>query len=214
MWISNFYHDCKRVFITMPGNPVIKFIKLWFVPSVHIMFVHRIGSGIVKLWPPFSWILLIPYAVLQFIIRVIYVAIIPARTKIGPGCVILHSYGVHLHPLAKLGNNVTIAEQVGVGAAKLSDTKYPVIGDEVMLGIGSKILGPITINHHAVVGANAVVLKDMPAYAVIGGIPAKVLKINRPNKRKRENRYRPYRRNRNAHIKTDKRSGAIHINEK
>jgi len=213
MWISDFYQDSKRVFITMPGNPVIKFIKILFVPSVHIMFVHRIGHAITKLWPPFSWILLIPYAVIQFIIRVIYVAIIPARTTIGPGCVILHSYGVHLHPLAKLGKNVTIAEQVGVGAAKLSDTKYPVIGDEVMLGIGSKILGPITINHHAVVGANAVVLKDMPAYAVIGGIPAKVLKIKRP-KRRRDNRYRPYRRNRNAHIKTDKRSGPIHINDK
>ena len=197
----------------MPGSPVIKFIKLWFVPSVHIMFVHRLGSGIIKLWPPFSWILLIPYAVLQLIIRVVYVAIIPAKTKIGPGCVILHSYGVHLHPLAILGKNVTIAEQVGVGAAKLSDTKYPIIGDEVMLGIGSKILGPITINHHTVIGANAVVLKDTPAFSVVGGIPAKVLKIQRP-KKKRENRYRPYRRNRNAHIKTDNRSGAIHINEK
>ena len=213
MLISNFYHDCKRVFITMPGNPVIKFIKLWFVPSVHIMFVHRIGHSIIKLWPPFSWILLIPYTILQLIIRIVYVAIIPAKTEIGPGCVILHSYGVHLHPFAKLGKNVTIAEQVGVGAAKLSDTKYPVIGDEVMLGIGSKILGPITINHHCVVGANAVVLKDMPAYAVIGGVPAKVLKIKRP-KKKRDNRYRHYRRNRNAHIKTDKRAGAIHINEK
>ncbi len=209
-----FYHDCKRVFKTMPGNPVAKFIKLWFVPSVHIMLVHRIGHSIVKLWPPFSWILLIPYAFVQFVIKVVYVAIIPAKTEIGPGCVILHSYGVHLHPLAKLGKNVTIAEQVGVGAAKLSDTKFPIIGDNVYLGIGCKVMGSLKINNGVVVGANAVVLSNMPAYCVVGGIPAKVLKkIKRPsNNNNRKRNFRRYpRKNETARIKTDRRKGVIHV---
>ncbi len=198
----------------MPGNPVIKFIKLWFVPSVHIMFVHRIGHAIVKLWPPFSWILLIPYVFVHFVIKVVYVAIIPARTEIGPGCIILHSYGVHLHPMAKLGKNVTIAEQVGVGAAKLSDTNFPVIGDDVYLGIGCKVMGSLKINNGVVVGANAVVLSNMPAYCVVGGIPAKVLKkIKRPsNNNNRKRNFRRYpRKNETARIKTDRRKGVIHV---
>ena len=198
----------------MPGNPVAKFIKLWFVPSVHIMFVHRTGHAIVKLWPPLSWILLIPYVFVHFVIKVVYVAIIPARTEIGPGCVILHSYGVHLHPMAKLGSNVTIAEQVGVGAAKLSDTSFPVIGDNVYLGIGCKVMGSLEINNGVVVGANAVVLSNMPAYCVVGGIPAKVLKkIKRPSNNNNKKRvFRRYpRRNETARIKTDRRKGVIHV---
>jgi len=194
----------------MPGNPVVKFVKLFFVPSVHIMLVHRIGHAIIKLWPPFNWILLIPYAIIQFFIKVVYVAIIPAKTEIGPGCVILHPYGVHLHPLAKLGKNVTIAEQVGVGAAKLSDTKFPVIGDNVYLGIGCKVMGSLTINNNTVVGANAVVLANTPAFSVVGGIPAKVLKINRP-KNKRKRNWKRYPRNSTARIKSDRRKGVIHV---
>ena len=205
----------------MPGNSVAKFIKLWFVPSVHIMLVHRIGHAIIKLWPPFSWILLIPYGFVQFVIKVVYVAIIPAKTEIGPGCVILHTYGVHLHPMAKLGKNVTIAEQVGIGAAKLSDTQFPVIGDDVYLGIGCKIMGNLKINNGTVVGANAVVLKNMPAYCVVGGVPAKVLKRipkakKKPfNKNFNKDKPRPNRnyspKNETARIKRDRRKGVIHV---
>jgi len=194
----------------MQGNLVVKFIKLFFVPSVHIMLVHRIGHAIIKLWPPFNWILLVPYAIVQFIIKVVYVAIIPAKTEIGPGCVILHPFGIHLHPLAKLGKNVTIAEQVGVGAAKLSDTKFPVIGDNVYLGIGCKVMGALTINNNTVVGANAVVLTNMPAYALVGGVPAKVLKIKKHRNKKRRN-WRRHPGNSTARIKTDNRKGVIHV---
>ncbi len=215
MFISDFYHDCKRIYKTSQGNPILKLIKLAFIPSVHIMFVYRLGHFIVKLWPPFNWLFSILYFPLSIFIKVIYNTSIPARAEIGAGFVILHPGAIYIHPLAKIGKNVTTNYCVTIGAAKLSDKKYPVIGDEVMIGVGAKILGPIVVNHHSVIGANAVVLKDIPAYAVVGGVPAKVIKIHKPRK-KRDKRYRNFRRNRNtnANIKHDRRSGAIHINDK
>ncbi len=211
MWISDFYADCRRIYQSAQGNPVVKLVRLCGVPSVHIMLVQRIGHGVSNLWPPFNWLLRIPYGICQFVIKVVYNTSIPARTEIGPGFIILHPGAIYVHPLAKIGRDVTIANCVGIGAARLSDTRYPIVGDNVMVGIGAKVLGPVRVNHHAVIGANSVVLKDVPAYAVAGGVPAKVLKIDRPKRDKRPSRRRRRPPRSNARIRDDKRSGVIHV---
>lgn len=213
MWLSYFYKDCKRIYISSQGNPLLKLIKLVFVPSVHIMLVQRIGHAIIHLWPPFNWILAIPYAICSTIIKILYNTSVPARTEIGPGFIILHPGAIYIHPYAKIGKNVTTSYCVAIGAAKLSDTKYPVIGDFVTIGVGAKILGPIVVNHHAIIGANAAVLHNVPAYGVVGGVPAHVIKIQKPKRHHRHPRKqkRPDNRNRNARIRTDNRDGIIHV---
>lgn len=79
-----------------------------------------------------------------------------------------HPYGIVIHGSAKIGRNVLIMQQVTIGA-KDAGNQAPSIGDDVVLGAGSKILGGIHVGSGAVVGANAVVTKDVPACATVVG---------------------------------------------
>jgi len=93
----------------------------------------------------------------------------------GPGFVLVHSLGVVINTSVKGGRNVVIEHQVTIGAEKgLS----PVLGDDVFIGAGAKILGAVTIGNGAKVGANAVVLDDVPAGATVAGIPARIVKTS------------------------------------
>lgn len=103
---------------------------------------------------------------------------VPAQLPIGPGLVIPHSFGTIIGA-GYVGCNVTIYQQVTFGA-KLADfqfdpAKRPHVHDGAVVTSGAKVLGPVRIGENAIVGANAVVLKDVPDYAVVGGVPAKVL---------------------------------------
>lgn len=74
---------------------------------------------------------------------------------------------------AKIGKNLTIYPGVTVGGAK---TGVPTIGDNVFLGLGCKVFGGIHIGDNVVVAPNAVVVKDVPANCIVGGVPAKIIK--------------------------------------
>lgn len=105
---------------------------------------------------------------------------VPARLDIAPGLVIHHTQGTILGA-ASIGKNVTIFQQVTVGATE-ADYTYslnlrPTIGNNVTLGAGAKILGGITLHDGAVIGANAVVLKDVPAGYRAVGVPAEISPI-------------------------------------
>lgn len=76
---------------------------------------------------------------------------------------------------AKIGKNLTIYSGVAVGR---TDDGVPTIGDNVFLGLGSKVFGGITIGSNVIVAPNAVVTKDVPDNCVVAGVPAKVIKEN------------------------------------
>lgn len=94
----------------------------------------------------------------------------------GPGLVLVHSLGVVINTGVKGGRNVVIEHQVTIGAEK---GLVPVIGDNVFIGAGAKILGGVTIGSGARIGANAVVLDDVPPNATAVGIPARVVKTGK-----------------------------------
>ena len=101
------------------------------------------------------------------------------RCKIGPGLVIPHSSGIVIGATV-IGKNVTIFQGVTLGA-QVADMSFnlktrPQIGDNVVVGAGSKVLGNINIGNNVVIGANSVVLEDIPASVVIAGIPAKIIR--------------------------------------
>lgn len=91
---------------------------------------------------------------------------------IGPGFYMPHPVGVVLAP-ARLGENVSVIHGITIGMG--ADRKFPVIEDEVFLGAGCRIIGGITVGRGAKVGANAVVVKDVPPGASVGGVPARIL---------------------------------------
>lgn len=104
---------------------------------------------------------------------------VPASLEIGPGLILPHPQGVILGA-ARIGRDVTIYQQVTLGA-RIADWSYdlslrPVVEDEVTITAGARVLGPIRLGRCCVIGANAVVLDDVPDDAVAGGIPASVLR--------------------------------------
>ena len=98
--------------------------------------------------------------------------IIGRNAWFGPGFVIVHSYGVVINTSVRGGRNIRLEHGVTIGAEK---GQSPVLGDDVFVGAGAKILGGVRIGDHAKIGANAVVLEDVPDHATAVGIPAKVI---------------------------------------
>ncbi len=100
------------------------------------------------------------------------------RVKIEGGLFLPHTVGTVIGA-ASIGNNCTIMQGVTLGAVdsdlSFTVTKRPIIGNEVVIGSGAKILGGITVGDYAKIGANAVVLCDVPAYSVAVGVPARII---------------------------------------
>lgn len=93
--------------------------------------------------------------------------------EIGGGLFIQHGFSTMI-TAEKIGENFWINQQVTLGYK--DHTRAPIIGDNVMVTCGAKVLGHITVGNNVVVGANAVVVKDVEDNVVVGGIPAKIIK--------------------------------------
>ncbi|WP_339367512.1 serine O-acetyltransferase [Thalassoporum mexicanum] len=90
-----------------------------------------------------------------------------------------HPFCVVIGEAVKIGDHVKIFQQVTIGSHGRTglDKQYPKIMDQVILYAGAQVIGDLTVGKHAVVGANAVVLEDVPDYGVAVGIPARIAKI-------------------------------------
>jgi len=119
------------------------------------------------------------------------------KAKIGKNFFIDHGMGVVIGETSEIGDNVTIYHMVtlgGISPSINSDNqrqvkRHPTLKDNVVIGSGAQVLGPITVGENAKVGANAVVTKDVPANAVMVGIPAK--NVNKDGS-KTDTSFKPY----------------------
>ncbi|MBU5487108.1 serine O-acetyltransferase [Clostridium sp. MSJ-8] len=100
---------------------------------------------------------------------------IPYYTDIDEGFMIFHYNCIVINGDAEIGKNFTIRHGVTVGDV---NGKTPIIGDNVTIGAGAKVIGGIKVGNNVVIGANAVVNKDVPDNCVVAGVPAKVIKVN------------------------------------
>lgn len=103
---------------------------------------------------------------------------VPASCQIGRGT--KFGYGgiaVVMHARTVVGKNCMIGQGVTIGG-KSGWYEVPVIGDNVIINAGSKIIGPVRIGNNVEIGANSVVVKDVPSNCVVAGIPARILKSN------------------------------------
>ena len=101
--------------------------------------------------------------------------IIGRGATFGPGFVLIHSQGVVINGAVRGGSRIYVEHQVTIGAEK---DQSPVLGDRVFLGAGAKIVGPVTIGSDVRVGANAVVVRDVPSGVSVGGVPARILRTH------------------------------------
>lgn len=143
---------------------------LLLYPSMHALILHRIANVFFR-----HKIYIIARAVSQISRFLTGIEIHPGA-KIGKGLFIDHGMGVVIGETAEIGDNVTIFHGVTLGGTgKEKGKRHPTVGDNVVIGSGAKVLGPINIGNEAKIGANAVVLKDVPSRATAVGIPAKVI---------------------------------------
>jgi serine O-acetyltransferase len=101
---------------------------------------------------------------------------IPYRTRIGSGFYIGHFGGIVVNHEAVIGRNCNISQGVTIGQMNRGSRKgCPVIGDNVYIGPGAKIIGKVRIGNHVAIGANCVVSRDVPDKAVVVGVPGRVI---------------------------------------
>jgi serine O-acetyltransferase len=101
---------------------------------------------------------------------------IAASQEIGGGLYIAHTYGMVIMP-EKIGRNCSIISNVTIGLR--NEKAFPEIGDDVFIGAGARVLGGIYVGNGARIGANAVVIEDVPEGATVVGVPAKVVESSR-----------------------------------
>jgi len=104
--------------------------------------------------------------------------------EIGGGLYIGHTGVIRFHPDVKAGKNLSIGQLVTAGTRGVGYKGAPVIGDNVYIGVGAKVLGDIKIGNNVKIGANAVVITDISDNATAVGIPAKVVRIAGDNFKK------------------------------
>jgi serine O-acetyltransferase len=98
-------------------------------------------------------------------------------TEIGPGLFIPHFGSIIINTRSRIGKNCYLSHDVTLGKAHSGPRQgVPVLGDDVFIGPGAKILGHLTIGDNAAIGANSVVLSDIPPSCFAAGAPAKVIK--------------------------------------
>ena len=114
--------------------------------------------------------------VIKLFIFFIYNSSIPYQCSIGSGTRFAYGgIGVIIHKNSVIKKNVLIGSGVVIGG-KEGFANVPIIGDNVKIATGAKVLGDITIGNNVIVGANAVVLKSVPDNAVVAGVPATILR--------------------------------------
>jgi len=104
---------------------------------------------------------------------------IPWKTRIGSGFYIGHFGGVVVNGSCVIGNNCNLSHDVTLGVAGRAERRgAPILGDNVYIAPGAKVIGPITIGNNAAIGANCVVTRDVPENAVVVGIPGRVISLS------------------------------------
>ncbi|GAA3664665.1 serine O-acetyltransferase EpsC [Microbacterium marinilacus] len=137
-------------------------------PGLHAVWAHRVAH---RLWRRGARF--VARAISQVARALTGIEIHPGAT-IGRRLFIDHGMGVVIGETAEVGDDVLLYHGVTLGGRSTEKGKrHPTLGDGVAVGAGAKILGPVTVGAHSLVGANAVVTRDAPPGSVLVGVPAK-----------------------------------------
>src|SRR5882757_6522866 len=150
--------------------------------SIWTLAVYRYGAWTNELPPSaLRWVASKAYAPMFLGIEMITGCTINREVKIGDGFHLIHGGNVRIHPDVVIGKNCTILHEVTIGT-NTGREGVPVIGDNVQIGAGAKILGPIKIGDGAIIAANSLVIADVPAGATAVGVPARALPYPGPTR--------------------------------
>lgn len=171
-----FYKIKKDIEYIMENDPAArtKLEVFLLYPSIHARLAHMISHFLYK-----KNLLFLARLISQIARFLTGIEIHPGAT-LGAGILIDHGMGVVIGETAELGDRITIYHGTTLGGTgKEKGKRHPTVGNNVVIGAGSKVLGNIRIGSNSKIGANSVVLDDVPEGATVVGIPGKVVKINK-----------------------------------
>lgn len=164
--------DIQAIFYRDPAARTTLEVLL-FYPVLHAIWLHRLAH--------FFWrnhLYLIGRGISHPSRWLTGVEIHPGA-RIGPGFFIDHGMGTVIGETAELGSCVTLYHNVTLGGVSWEKVKrHPTLEDHVVISAGAQILGPIRIGAHSRIGANSVVIKDVPPYSVVVGVPGRIRILN------------------------------------
>ena len=153
------------------GVGPVEILATW--PGIHALLAHRVAHALDAAGMP-----IVPRTISMFTRAVTGIEIHPAA-NIGEGLFIDHGAGVVIGETADIGNDVTMYQGVTLGGTGFATGKrHPTVEDNVTIGSGAKLLGPITIGHGAKIGANSVVITDVPPNSTVVGNPGHPVRVD------------------------------------
>src|SRR5829696_3187533 len=152
------------------GVSSLEILAAW--PGVQALLVHRVAHALSEQRVPLA-----PRMLALFSRSFTNIEIHPSA-EIGDGLFIDHGTGVVIGETAEVGDNVTMYQGVTLGGTGFATGKrHPTVEDNVTIGSGAKLLGPITIGHGAKIGANSVVIHDVPPHSTVVGVPGHPVRV-------------------------------------
>src|SRR6266516_910856 len=148
----------------------VELLATW--PGIHALLAHRVAHALAGAGIP-----LLPRSISMLARAITGIEIHPAA-QVGEGLFIDHGMGVVVGETADIGDNVTLYQGVTLGGTGFATGKrHPTVQDNVTIGSGAKLLGPITIGHGAKIGANSVVITDVPPNCTVVGNPGHPVRV-------------------------------------
>jgi serine O-acetyltransferase len=153
------------------GVSRMEILATW--PGIHALLAYRVAHAMILARVP-----LLP-RLLSLLTRAMTGIEIHPAALIGQGLFIDHGAGVVIGETAEIGDNVTLYQGVTLGGTGFATGKrHPTVQDNVTIGSGAKLLGPITIGHGAKIGANSVVITDVPPNCTVVGNPGHPVRVD------------------------------------
>jgi serine O-acetyltransferase len=170
--LSTLRRDIQAVFDRDPAaRSTLEVVLLY--PGLHAIWLHRLAHS---LWR--NGFFLLARGISQFSRWLTGIEIHPGA-QIGPGLFIDHGMATVIGETAEIGEDVTLYHNVTLGGVSWQKVKrHPTLEDHVVVGAGAQILGPICIGAHSRVGANSVVVKDVPPNSIVVGVPGRFTVLN------------------------------------
>jgi serine O-acetyltransferase len=163
--------DIKAIY---RNDPAVRNVEFLLYPGLHAILVHRFCHFLWKLGLPFF------PRLLSQISRFFTGIEIHPGAKIGKGFFIDHGMGVVVGETAEIGSNCVLFHNVTLGGTgKHKGKRHPTLGNNVMVGTGAILLGPITVGDNVRIGANTFILmRDVPDNVTVAGTPGRIVKMN------------------------------------
>jgi len=154
-------------------NSPLALLDVLFFPGVLAVLLFRLAGALHRAR-------LRPISRLLYILNLVLFGVdLAPSAEVGPGLALPHPNGVAIAPATRIGRKVRLFQQVSVGGVSYEDPTrdgFPTVGDECWIFAGAKVLGPIHIGDRAMVASNALVIRSVPAGAVVVGNPARVVR--------------------------------------